>query len=74
MVESKELTRMVDDNGSMTSSKDTVMIRLLDACITVLREQGMKRIYLDAIKGGDEGFQSMGEQTYEYTYVSITNG
>ncbi|KAI1331955.1 hypothetical protein F5Y16DRAFT_210105 [Xylariaceae sp. FL0255] len=48
-----------DDCGAL-SSKDTVMIRLLDACITVLKDQGMKRIYLDAIKGGDEGFQSMG--------------
>ncbi|KAI1365358.1 hypothetical protein F5Y08DRAFT_352839 [Xylaria arbuscula] len=53
-----------DDNGAMTSSKDTVMIRLLDTCITVLREQGMQRIYLDAIKGGDEGFQSMGFQKW----------
>lgn len=52
---------MVDNTGAMTSSRDTVMIRLLDTCIAVLREQGMQRIYLDAIKGGDEGFQSMGE-------------
>jgi hypothetical protein len=65
---------MVDDNGSMTSSRDTVMIRLLDACIAVLRDQGMQRIYLDAIKGGDEGFQSMGEQSYVNMYVPITNG
>ncbi|KAI1310088.1 hypothetical protein F5Y03DRAFT_382788 [Xylaria venustula] len=52
---------IADSNGAMTSSRDTIMIRLLDACITVLREQGMQRVYLDAIKGGDEGFQSMGE-------------
>ncbi|RWA09962.1 hypothetical protein EKO27_g5136 [Xylaria grammica] len=52
---------IADDNGAMTSSKDTIMIRLLDACIAVLREHGMQRVYLDAIKGGDEGFQSMGE-------------
>ncbi|TRX96292.1 hypothetical protein FHL15_003016 [Xylaria flabelliformis] len=51
---------IADENGTMTSSKDTIMIRLLDACITVLRDLGMQRIYLDAIKGGDEGFQSMG--------------
>ncbi|KAI0146323.1 hypothetical protein GGR57DRAFT_286604 [Xylariaceae sp. FL1272] len=55
---------IADDCGSMTSSKDTVMIRLLDACITVLRGQGMHRIYIDAIKGGDEGFQSMGFQKW----------
>lgn len=61
LVAIERLTRTVDDNGAMTSSKDTIMIRLLDACITVLRDQGMQRVYLDAIKGGDEGFQSMGE-------------
>jgi hypothetical protein len=61
MFKSEGLTRVLDDNSTMTSSKDTVMIRLLDACITVLRDQGMQRVYLDAIKGGDEGFQSMGE-------------
>ncbi|KAI1117323.1 hypothetical protein F5Y14DRAFT_439427 [Nemania sp. NC0429] len=55
---------IADNNGAMTSSKDTVMIRLLDACIAVLRNQGMQRIYLDAIKGGDEGFQSMGFQKW----------
>lgn len=37
------------------------MIRLLDACVTVLREQGMKRVFLDAVRGGYEGFQSMGK-------------
>ncbi|KAI1261324.1 hypothetical protein F5Y18DRAFT_209277 [Xylariaceae sp. FL1019] len=55
---------IADDCGSMTSSKDTVMVRLLDACITVLRDQGMQRVYLDAITGGDEGFQSMGFQKW----------
>lgn len=45
----------------MTTSKDTVMIRLLDACVTVLREQGMNRVFLDAVRGGYEGFQSMGK-------------
>ncbi|KAI1180902.1 hypothetical protein F4777DRAFT_177724 [Nemania sp. FL0916] len=53
-----------DDNGAMTSSKDTIMIRLLDRCIKALRDQGMQRVYLDAIKGGDEGFQSMGFQKW----------
>ncbi|KAK3944127.1 hypothetical protein QBC46DRAFT_375432 [Diplogelasinospora grovesii] len=36
------------------------MIRLLDQCIHVLKEQGMKRLFIDAVKGGEEGFQSMG--------------
>ncbi|KAI8633172.1 hypothetical protein F5Y19DRAFT_292328 [Xylariaceae sp. FL1651] len=61
---------IADDNGAMTSSKDTVMIRLLDTCIAALRDQGMQRVYLDAIKGGDEGFQSMGFQKWA-TYSEI---
>ncbi|KAF2970057.1 hypothetical protein GQX73_g3563 [Xylaria multiplex] len=55
---------IADENGALTSSKDTIMIRLLDTCITVLRERRMQRVYLDAIKGGDEGFQSIGFQKW----------
>jgi len=36
------------------------MIRLLDACVQSLRAQGMRKMFLDAIKGGYEGFQSIG--------------
>jgi len=36
------------------------MIRLLDACVRALREQGMRKMFLDAVKGGQEGFQSIG--------------
>jgi len=34
---------------------------MLDSCIRILREQGMNNLFIDAIKGGDEGFQSMGK-------------
>ncbi len=37
------------------------MIRLLDSCIGLLASQGMNKLLIDAVKGGDEGFQSMGE-------------
>lgn len=37
------------------------MIRLLDSCIRILAGQGMNKLFIDAAKGGDEGFQSMGE-------------
>lgn len=40
------------------------MVRLLDACLQVLRHEGMNRMYIDAIKGGDAGFQSIGTQTF----------
>lgn len=55
----------------MTISKDTVMIRLLDACVTILKDQGMKRVFLDAVKGGYEGFQSMGK--FCHPTMSIPN-
>jgi len=37
------------------------MIRLLDSSIRILSEHGMKGMFIDAVKGGDEGFLSMGE-------------
>jgi hypothetical protein len=37
------------------------MIRLLDSCIRLLANQGMNKLLIDAVAGGDEGFQSMGE-------------
>ncbi|KAI0398200.1 hypothetical protein F5Y17DRAFT_145415 [Xylariaceae sp. FL0594] len=61
---------IADDTGTMKSSKNTVMIRLLDACITALRKKGMQRIYLDAVRGGEEGFQSMGFQKWA-TYSEV---
>ncbi|KAI0012780.1 hypothetical protein F4779DRAFT_531862 [Xylariaceae sp. FL0662B] len=53
-----------DENPAMTSSRDTIMIRLLDACVTVFKGQGMNRVFLDAVRGGYEGFQSMGFQKW----------
>lgn len=61
---------IADDTGPTMSSKDTVMIRLLDACIATLKGRGLQRVYLDAIKGGDEGFQSMGFQKWA-TYSEL---
>lgn len=36
------------------------MIRLLDVCVQALQQQGKNRMYIDAVKGGDAGFQSIG--------------
>jgi len=38
------------------------MIRLLDACIRKLAERGMEQMLIDAIRGGEEGFQSLGTE------------
>ncbi|KAI5862881.1 hypothetical protein GGS23DRAFT_73358 [Durotheca rogersii] len=55
---------IADGNPAMTISKDTVMIRLLDTCFSILRGQGMKHVFLDAVRGGYKGFQSMGFQKW----------
>lgn len=36
------------------------MVRLLDACVHALRKQGKTKMYIDAVKGGEAGFQSIG--------------
>lgn len=36
------------------------MVRLLDACVQTLSTQGKRRMYIDAVKGGESGFQAMG--------------
>lgn len=36
------------------------MVRLLNACVQALRQQGKNRMYIDAVKGGEAGFQSIG--------------
>jgi len=37
------------------------MIRLLDFCVQTLAEQGMTKLIIDAVKGGEDGFRSMGK-------------
>ncbi|KAK4104939.1 hypothetical protein N658DRAFT_195065 [Parathielavia hyrcaniae] len=55
----------VSDTVPNTPKKrDAVLIRLLDNCIRLFREQGMTKLFTDAAKGGDEGFQSMGFQNW----------
>lgn len=63
--------RYSDALPDIANKRDSVMIRLLDACIHVLSEQGMNIMFVDAVKGGDEGFQSMGE--YPHKTASFCN-
>lgn len=53
--------RCLDEVPNIASKRDGIMIRLLDSAIRLLEEQGMSRLLVDAVKGGDDGFQSMGE-------------
>lgn len=50
-----------DDLCRDSGRRGAVMVRLLDSCIQLLAEQGMTQLFMDAVKGGDEGFPSMGE-------------
>lgn len=42
------------------------MVRLLDACVQALQYQGMNKMYIDAVKGGESGFRSIGTQSLFY--------
>jgi hypothetical protein len=61
-LDARTLTNLRSDGVPNTANKrDAVMIRLLDSCIRLVKEQGMTKLFIDAVKGGEEGFQSMGE-------------
>lgn len=40
------------------------MVRLLDACVQALQYHGMNKMYIDAVKGGEAGFQSIGTRFF----------
>ncbi|KAK0747276.1 hypothetical protein B0T21DRAFT_417558 [Apiosordaria backusii] len=40
--------------------RDSVMIRLFDTCIRVLKDAKTNRLFIDGIKGGDDGFSELG--------------
>jgi len=43
---------------------DYIMTRLLNACVSILSERGMRRLFVDAVRRGDEGFSSTGTASY----------
>lgn len=56
---------MVEAEPSLSHKRDYIMIRLLDACVNALSEQGMERVFVDAIREGGEGFQATGRVSYD---------
>jgi hypothetical protein len=46
------------------------MIRLLDTCIRVLKDAETNRLFIDGIKGGDDGFSELGFQKWA-RYIEI---
>lgn len=45
------------------------MIRLLNVCMKVLADQGMRRMFIDGVRGGGEGFLSLGEHSLEKSFL-----
>jgi hypothetical protein len=41
---------------------NSVMIRLLGTCIEILQNYGMQFVFLDGVRGRDQGFQDLGEK------------
>ena len=52
---------MLDDDPERVNRRDTVMVRLLHGCYKLLGEKGMKGMFIDGVKMGDNGFESLGE-------------
>jgi len=64
-VMAKADTGCADERPNMAIPRSTIMIRLLDSCIRILASYGMRNLFIDAVKWGDQGFQELG------TYFTI---
>ncbi|ESA42652.1 hypothetical protein GE21DRAFT_8125 [Neurospora crassa] len=53
-----------DQNPDVAKGRDAIMLRLLDSCVHRFAQQGLKKMFIDAMRGMDEGFQSMGFQKW----------
>lgn len=45
----------------MNNTRDMVILRLINFSVHILESQGVKKMFLDGARGGEEGFQSVGE-------------
>ncbi|PKS05334.1 hypothetical protein jhhlp_008708 [Lomentospora prolificans] len=61
---------IADDHPDMVNSRDAVMVRLLYSCAKFLSEQGMRRMFVDGVKGGEDGFQALGFKKWA-TYKDV---
>ncbi|KAH7303594.1 hypothetical protein B0I35DRAFT_364657 [Stachybotrys elegans] len=59
-----------DDDPLMVNRRDTVMVRLLHSCSKLLSEKGMVGMFIDGVKQGNTGFESLGFRKWaEYREV-----
>jgi len=55
---------IIDERPNMAIPRTTIMIRLLDSCIRNLINYGMRNLFIDAVKWGDQGLQELGFQKW----------
>ncbi|KAL2024963.1 hypothetical protein VTK56DRAFT_3662 [Thermocarpiscus australiensis] len=68
---------IADDVGGITCvcisddvPRDSVMIRLLDTCIRALKDAETNKLFIDGVKGGDDGFLELGFQKWA-RYIEV---
>ncbi|KAL2887854.1 glycoside hydrolase family 3 [Ceratocystis lukuohia] len=49
-----------DTDPTLVVRPDAIMIRLLDTCVRILTEKGMRKLFIDGTRGGEQGFLSLG--------------
>lgn len=49
-----------EQNSILQRHKNSLMIRLLGTCIEKLQNDGMQQIFLDGVRGVDQGFEDLG--------------
>ncbi|CAK7563754.1 MAG: hypothetical protein SEPTF4163_001630 [Sporothrix epigloea] len=55
---------ITEDRLSMNNTRDMVILRLINFSVHILESQGVKKMFLDGARGGEEGFQSVGFQKW----------
>ena len=54
----------------MVIPMSTIIIRLFDSCIRLLASQGVRQLFVDAVRGGDQGFPELGEwESVQQSYL-----
>jgi GNAT superfamily N-acetyltransferase len=51
----------IKDDPEMVRRPDTVMVRLLHSCTKLLKDKGMSGMFIDGVKHGEAGFESLGK-------------
>ncbi|CAK7242518.1 MAG: hypothetical protein STHCBS139747_004013 [Sporothrix thermara] len=64
-----------EDRLSPNNTRDMVILRLINYSVHILGSQGVRKMFLDGVRGGEEGFQSVGFQkwaSYKEVWREIT--